>query len=229
MTVHDLQELNRETIRYIVSVIQPGMSLTEVRNLCESYMLSHGADSFWYWDVGAFVFSGRETAISVSGREYRTSNTVLQDNDILTIDLSPQRNGVWGDYARTLILENGAVVTDPAKIQNPEWRDGLQMERKLHEAMMTFVTPKTTFEELYYYINGIIARDGYVNLDFSGNLGHSIVFDKNDRIYIEMGNKAPLSSAEAFTFEPHISLPGSFYGYKMENIYAFDRGCVCAL
>jgi len=29
-------------------------------------MLELGADSFWYWNVGAFVFAGDETTISVS-------------------------------------------------------------------------------------------------------------------------------------------------------------------
>ena len=229
MTVHDMQELNRQTIRYITAAIQPGMHLTEVRALCEAYLLAHGADSFWYWDVGAFVFSGRETAVSVSGREYRTSDTVLQENDILTVDLSPQRDGVWGDYARTLILENGAGVTDPTRIQNAEWRRGLQMEHHLHEAMKAFVTPETTFEELYCHINGIIVRNGYVNLDFSGNLGHSIVRDKNDRIYIEMGNKAKLSSVAAFTFEPHVAHPHSVYGFKMEDVYAFEGNHIRAI
>ena len=226
MTIHAMQELNRQTIRYISSVIQPGMSLPEVRALCEAYLLSHGADSFWYWDIGAFVFSGRETVVSMSGREYCTPDTVLQKNDILTVDLSPQRDGVWGDYARTLILENGKVVTDIENIQNGEWRNGLRMEQYLHAAMKAFVTPETTFEELYGHINRIIVQNGYVNLDFSGNLGHSIVRDKGDRIYIEKGNQAKLSSVDAFTLEPHISLLNSPYGYKMENIYAFEDGCL---
>ena len=105
----------------------------------------------------------------------------------ITIDLSPQNNNIWGDYARTIIIENGNVVTEVEKIQNDEWRNGLIMEKHLHKAMQEYVTVDTTFEELYYHINKIIAEKGYVNLDFMGNLGHSIVMDKNDRIYIEKG------------------------------------------
>lgn len=224
MTIKDMQNLNRDTIKYISSVIKAGMNLCEVRNLCEKYLLSHGADSFWYWDVGAFVFCGKETAISVSGREYRTSDIKIEENDIITIDLSPQNNNIWGDYARTIIIENGNVVTEVEKIQNDEWRNGFIMEEYLHKAMQEYVTADTTFEELYYHINKIITEKGYVNLDFMGNLGHSIVMDKNDRIYIEKGNKAKLSSVKAFTFEPHISVPNSSYGYKMENIYSFNNG-----
>ena len=90
--------------------------------------------------------------------------------------------------------------------------------------MKEFITIDTTFEELYYYINSIIAEKGYINLDFMGNLGHSIEMNKNDRIYTEKGNSIKLSSVRAFTFEPHISLPNSSYGFKMENIYAFENG-----
>ncbi|MBR3970954.1 MAG: aminopeptidase P family protein [Ruminococcus sp.] len=223
MTIKDMQNLNRDTIKYISSVIKAGMNLCEVRNLCEKYLLSNGADSFWYWDVGAFVFCGKETAVSVSGREYRTSDIKIEENDIITIDLSPQNNNIWGDYARTIIIENGNVVTEVEKIQNEEWRNGLIMEEYLHKAMQEYVTVDTTFEELYYHINKIIIEKGYVNLDFMGNLGHSIVMNKNDRIYIEKGNKAKLSSVKAFTFEPHISVPNSHYGYKMENIYSFNN------
>lgn len=224
MTIKDMQNLNRDTIKYISSVIKAGMNLNEIRTLCEKYLLSHGADSFWYWDVGAFVFCGKETAVSVSGREYKTSDIKIEENDIITIDLSPQNNNIWGDYARTIIIENGNVVTEVEKIQNDEWRNGLIMEEYLHKAMQEYVTVDTTFEELYYHINTIITEKGYVNLDFMGNLGHSIVMDKNDRIYIEKGNKVKLSSVKAFTFEPHITIPSSTYGYKMENIYSFNNG-----
>ena len=224
MTIHDMQNLNRATMEYISSILIPGMNLMEVRDLCESFMLSHGADSFWYWNVGAFVFSGDKTAISVSGREYKTDDAVIASNDIITIDLSPQHDNVWGDYARTLIIENGKVVIDISSIQNEQWRQGLQMEEYLHEAIFDFVDSNTTFEDLFYFINGEISKKGYINLDFLGNLGHSIVREKSKRIYIEEGNATKLSDVEAFTLEPHISLLGSVYGFKKENIYRFVNG-----
>lgn len=229
MTIHEMQNLNRATIEYASTVIVPGMTLVELRKLCEAYMLSHGADSFWYWDVGAFVFAGDKTAVSVSGREYKTDDHIIEPNDIITIDLSPQNNCIWGDYARTLIVENGRIVKDVEQIQNDEWRNGLKMEAYLHEAMLSFVNENTTFEELFYYINDQIKARGYVNLDFLGNLGHSIVKDKRHRIYIEKGNTEKLSAVEAFTFEPHISLPGSLYGFKRENIYGFNGGVLTEL
>ena len=87
-----------------------------------------------------------------------------------------------------------------------------------------FRSRATTFEELYLHINSFIREQGFVNLDFMGNLGHSIVKHKDDRIYIEKGNQAALSSVDLFTFEPHISIPDSKYGFKKENIYFFSDG-----
>lgn len=223
MKYKEVQEIAKETISYIKTVIKPKMNLLDVKKLCEEKMLFLGATSFWYWDIGAFVFLGDETNLSLSGKEYVASDRLIGFNDIITIDLSPQNNNIWGDYARTIVIENGEVVDCINEIQNSEWRNGLLMEERLHQELIDFVTPQTTFEELYMYINNLINNEGFINLDFMGNLGHSIVKNKNERVYIENGNHMLLSSVNYFTFEPHISIPNSSYGYKKENIYYFSK------
>lgn len=187
-------------------------------------MLSLGATSFWYWDIGAFIFSGADTVLSISGKRYQTAKNVIAENDIITVDLSPQVGDVWGDFARTIIIEDGEVITDTENIRNAEWKHGLLTEEKLHCELLKFAAPERTFEELYFYMNDLIRKFGYKNLDFMGNLGHSIATRKEDRIYIEKGNRAPLGSVEYFTFEPHIALPEGKFGYKRENIYYFENG-----
>lgn len=223
MTNAEVQQIAMQTMSFIKSQIKVGMSLQELRHIAENKMLSLGATSFWYWDIGAFIFSGDETTLSVSGKHYRTANRLIANNDIITVDLSPQVGNVWGDYARTIIIENGVVVNDVNKISNTEWKNGLLMEEKLHSELLSFATPETTFEELYLHINKFISANGYINLDFMGNLGHSIVTHKDDRIYIEKGNNETLGSVKYFTFEPHIAVKGSKYGFKKENIYSFKN------
>lgn len=223
MEYREVQGIAKKTIDYIKREIKVGMTLVEIREKCEKKMRELGADSFWYWDIGAFVFSNDETTLSVSGKSYVTSNRIIKANDIITIDLSPQHENVWGDYARTVIIENGSVVDRVEDIANAEWKKGLLMEELLHEELNNFATPDTTFEQLYFHMNEFIVSHGYVNLDFMGNLGHSIVKQKNDRVYIEKGNQYKLKDVKMFTFEPHISVEGSVYGYKKENIYYFDN------
>lgn len=219
-----MQNLNRVAVKHVADTIKTGMSLPYIKKLCEDYLLENGADSFWYWDVGAFIFSGDETALSVSGKEYQVADRIIQKNDIITIDLSPQRNSIWGDYARTLVFEDGVLCDEIEKIKKDEWRNGLQMEEYLHQALIDVGAPDMTFEELYYYMNELIVKEGFINLDFLGNLGHSIVKNKKDRIYTEKGNRKRLSDVRMFTFEPHISIPNSQYGYKKEDIYYFENG-----
>lgn len=222
MDYKKVQNIAKDTMEYARKTIRAGMTLYEVRELCEKKLLELGADSFWYWDIGAFVFSGNETKASVSGSCYQTSNRVIGVKDIITIDLSPQNASIWGDYARTIVVEEGVVVDD-IDCSNEEWKNGILLEKELHREMQTFVTPNTTFEELYYYMNKVIEDKGYINLDFMGNLGHSIVKNKNDRIYIEKGNTTRLGDVSYFTFEPHISIVDADYGYKWENIYYFEN------
>jgi len=219
-----MQQLARQAMDYIRRVIRPGMALHEVRSICEQKMLELGADSFWYWDVGAFVFAGEGTAASVSGREYCTPEHTLAPDDLITIDLSPQRQKIWGDYARTFVLQGGQLAPGIAEIQNPEWQRGLLMEEFLHQELIRYAAPECTFEALHAHMNEVIIAHGFANMDFLGNLGHSIVREKADRVYIEKGNTQKLGEVQYFTFEPHIALPGSPYGYKKEDIYYFASG-----
>lgn len=117
-----MQDLNRAAMKYIAGMMKVGMNLRDIKTLCENYLLENGADSFWYWDIGAFVFSGDETVISISGRDYMVADRTIQENDIITIDLSPQKNNIWGDYARTLVFENGVLCNETDRIKNVEWR-----------------------------------------------------------------------------------------------------------
>ena len=229
MKYSTVQSIAKNTMDYIKSIIEVGMSLTEIRKKCEQKMLDMGADSFWYWDIGAFIFSGEDTTVSISGKYYKTPGCIVNSNDIITIDLSPQCDNIWGDYASTIIIEDGVVVNNLNDIKNSEWKQGLMMEEKLHDELLKYATPDTTFEELYFYMNNMINLHGFINLDFIGNLGHSIAEKKSDRIYIEKGNKNKLSHVEYFTFEPHISLKNSNYGYKKENIYYFKNNTLMEL
>ena len=224
----EAQQIAKRTMDYARKIIKPGMPLPKLRESCEAEMRRLGADSFWYWDIGAFVFSGNETAVSISGKDYKTADKIISWNDIITIDLSPQINGFWGDYARTIIIENGTVI-DEHKTNLLEWRAGIDMEDHLHCMLMEYAKPETCFEELYLYFNNVILENGFMNCDFLGNLGHSIEEKMEERIYIENGNTKRLGEVVCFTFEPHICVPGSEYGFKKEDIYFFQSGRLAKL
>ena len=103
-----------------------------------------------------------------------------------------------------------------------EFIEGLQVEKILHDKMIKFVSPKTTFSDLFEFGNNLISDSDYENLDFLSNLGHSIETDLKDRKFIDKGCAEKLGSVQFFTFEPHIRKRGSPWGFKHENIYYFD-------
>lgn len=102
-----MQQLAADTMQFIQNHIQVGQTADQIKTLCETYMLAHGAQSFWYYDVGALVFHHPDTLLSVSGREYVPAHTCIQSNDMITIDLSPQRRRIWGDFAGHLLCKMG--------------------------------------------------------------------------------------------------------------------------
>lgn len=152
----EVQRIAKRAMQRARAEIRPGMRLTGIRQLCEDEMRRLGADSFWYYGVGAFCFAGDETAVSVSGRQYHTSDRVIAADDVVTIDLSPQVGDTWGDFARTIVLEGGRVVENPADIARGEWKSGLLLEERLHAELLRFVTTDTTFHQLYAHMNAVI-------------------------------------------------------------------------
>ena len=179
----------------------------------------HGITETWYHNVPAFVLLGSRSCLSISGRDYSPSNQPVGETNLVTVDLSPSLGGVWGDCARSFFVENGECTESPTKT---DFQQGYLVEEELHRQMQSFVTPDTLFSELYEFGNQKISEYGYENLDFLGNLGHSIELNPSLRRFIDKNCNEPLRSAGLFTFEPHIRKLNGVWGFKHESIYYFD-------
>lgn len=90
--------------------------------------------------------------------------------------------------------------------------------------MRAFVTPATTYNELFEFANAKVKSFEFENLDYLGTLGHSIEAELSKRRYSEAGNDQRLESTALFTFEPHIRHRDGVWGFKHENIYYFSNG-----
>jgi Xaa-Pro aminopeptidase len=191
----------------------------------QALMEQQGIRDTWYHKCPALVLLGSRSTLSVSGRAYVPSEEPVGSFNLVTVDVSPCRDGVWGDCARSYAIENGKFSASPA---SEEFRAGFTMEQAMHDLMKSEVTPETTFAQLHALASTLLLASGYENLDFNLNYGHSIVTRLEDRIYTSEDNHAPLGSVEYFTFEPHIRRVGSGWGFKHEDIYYFDsyrRAC----
>lgn len=192
------------------------------RNIAEraaALLAAAGFADTWYYKCPALVLLGTRSCLSVSGRDYVPSDELVGEHNLVTVDLSPRREAYWGDCARSFCIENGRHSPTPS---DPVFRDGLALERELHTAMQSFATRTTTCDALFQHCNALIRARGFENLDFRGNLGHSIVQRLEDRAYIEAGSARRLGDMGLFTFEPHIRTRGGRWGFKHEDIYYFD-------
>jgi Xaa-Pro aminopeptidase len=209
-----VQNIVLRTLHEIASFIQIGTTEKMIANECTRLLEKAGIKDWWYHGIPAFVLVGKRSILSISGRDYIPSDTQVQMGDLVTIDLSPEIDGYWGDCARSYTVD-GAI--------DAELSEGIEAEKQLHRLMQSIATPKMTMHDLYVFMNEEIKKLGYQNLDFKGNLGHSIEKEINKRRYIEAGNTTALGELLLFTFEPHISKLNSKHGFKRENIYYFEN------
>lgn len=215
-----IQNIALKTLVDIRPFIYAGATEKSIAENCVKLLEAAGIKDCWYHNVPAFVLAGDRSTLSISGRQYEPSEIPIREQDVVTIDLSPEQDGYWGDCARTYIIENGAVTEAP---NDSELIEGINTEKALHAFMQEIVTPSLTMHELYDKANAKIKELGYENLDFQGNLGHSIEKHIDQRKYIESDNQTKLGDVPLFTFEPHIRKKGGKWGFKRENIYYFQN------
>jgi len=214
-----VQAIAKVVLNELASLINGNDSENSIAKRAKDLLMQHGVTETWYYDCPAFVLLGSRSCLSISGRDYEPSNEKVGETNLVSIDLSPSVNGVWGDCARSFYIENGRCNLIPT---TPEFVVGFELERSLHQQLIAFASPEKTFAELHEFANQIIVDAGFENLDFLGNVGHSIETVKEKRQYIEASNHSPLGSAKLFTFEPHIRTIGGDWGFKHENIYYFN-------
>ncbi len=179
-----------------------------------------GFPDTWYYTCPAFVLVGSRSCESISGRDYVPGRKPVGAHNLVTVDLSPVQNGHWGHCARSFYVQDGHVTSNPVA---PEFAIGQHFLEALHADMQQTAHPDMTFHELFTWTNQRIASDGFENLDFLGNVGHSIATRREDRQYLEANNHCPLREVPFFTFEPHVREIGGHWGFKHENIFFFNQ------
>ena len=184
-----------------------------------SALCERGLPETWYYECPAYVLLGSRSCLSISGREYRPAAEPVGLTNLVTVDLSPVRDGRWGDCARSFFIEYGRVTQEPT---TPEYAQGKAFLESLHREMPAFVSPHTTFHELFEWANARIAAGGFVNLDFAHNVGHSLAQQREGRLYTKAGNTARLSDVPFFTFEPHVRAMHGAWGFKHESAFFFN-------
>lgn len=220
ITAHrKVQDAAKAVLRELAGTIGPDDTEQSIAARAVSALSARGVTETWYHDCPALVLLGARSCTSVSGRDYRPGVERVGQTNLVTIDLSPSAEGRWGDCARSFPVEEGRVTFTP---RAPSFVAGISFLQRLHSAVRQLVTPQTTFHDLALWTTQQLDASGFVNLDFRGNVGHSIAARRADRLYLEPGNHRALSDADFFTFEPHVRALDGIWGFKHEDIFFFD-------
>jgi Xaa-Pro aminopeptidase len=172
--------------------------------------------------VPAVVLAGTRLRVSVEGDVFLPSDAPIAPDDMVTIDVAPEIDGIWGDCARSFFLKDGRLAT--AEEAGPEQADGMAAEAALHRHLLEVARPAMTFRDLHAVMDAQVRALGFENLDFLANYGHNIGADLHARAFIDADCTARLDTVPMFTFEPHIARPGSRFAFKYEEIYRFEDG-----
>lgn len=213
-----LQQLAKAVLKQLATEIDPEDTEKSIGARAVALLRDQGIQKTWYYDCPALVLLGSRSCLSISGHDYRPSLECVGQTNLVSIDLSPSHEGHWGDCARSFAVEDGRVTLEP---KDPQFRLGLSFLDRLQSAMCDFVTLETSFHELAQWAEDRLEAEGFSNLDFRGNVGHSIAMRRKDRIYIEAGNHRRLSEIGFFTFEPHVRAADGPWGFKLEDMFYF--------
>lgn len=216
----EVQSAAKSVLARLASKISASDTEASIAEIAYQELCALGFPETWYHKCPAFVLSGSRSCTSISGRDYVPNSETIGQFNLVTVDLSPIRNGRWGDCARSFYIEKGRVVTEPGA---PELASGKHFLESLHTEMQETTYPEMKFHELYDWANARIKSRGFENLDFLGNVGHSIATCREDRQYIEAKNMRQLQEVPFFTFEPHVREVDGKWGFKHENIFYFNQ------
>lgn len=212
-----IQALAKDVLVDLAAQLRPDDSEQSVVHRAKELLARRGISQTWYHSCPALVLLGSRSCLSLSGRHYLPTAEVVGDHNLVTVDLSPLKEGVCGDYARSFFVENGRVTDVP---DDADFAVGQRFLRQVHRDMMRYVRPSTTMHELFIFSKQCIEDARFENLDFHGNVGHSMPV-AGVRHSIEEGNQRALGDVGPFTFEPHVRQKDGRWGFKHENIYFF--------
>ena len=215
----DVQNIAKKVHDHLGDFIHSESTERTIAKKASELLSDFGAKDTWYHGVPAYVLLGSRSCLSISGRDYQPADERVGETNLISVDLSPMVGDIWGDCARSYSVEKGTVTKYP---QKRDFQEGYTVEKELHKHMKAFVTPETRFSELYEFGNHQINELGFENLDFLGNLGHSIEKDSANRRFIDESCHEKLGDVPLFTFEPHIRKLDGIWGFKYENIYYFN-------
>src|SRR5512141_1863861 len=199
-------DLAEDGLRYLLSILKPGMTEKQAAWDLEVYLRSHGADALSFETI---VASGPNAALP----HHHPGERVLQADEPITIDWGAEIDGYRSDLTRTIVLG-----TPDAKFREIY---GIVLKAQLNA--INHIKAGQTGKEADAFARDVIIAAGYGD-NFGHGLGHGVglaVHEQPRASYTVEDERLPANSL--LTVEPGIYLPG-WGGVRLEDMILVKDG-----
>jgi Xaa-Pro aminopeptidase len=200
-------DLAEDGLRYLLAILEPGMTERQAAWELEKYLRAHGADALSFSTI---VASGPNAALP----HHHPSERVIQANEPITIDWGAEIDGYRSDLTRTIVLGE----------PDAKFREIYGIVLKAQLNAIANIKAGQTGKEADAFARDVIVAAGYGD-NFGHGLGHGVglaVHEQPRASYTVEDERLPVNSI--LTVEPGIYLPG-WGGVRIEDmVLVKDKG-----
>jgi methionyl aminopeptidase len=188
-------KLGARTLEYIAKYVRVGISTNEIDQLVEDFAKSNGAESA---PLGYHGFPKSVcTSINHVVCHGVPDETKLKDGDIVNIDVTPKKDGFYGDCSATFMVGN---VSEKARAL-------VQAAEMARDKGIEVITPNGTTGDIGFAIDKFVTRKGYTSVKEIGGHGIGRIFHEDPFIpsYGKKGKGDLLVPWHCITVEPMVN------------------------
>jgi methionine aminopeptidase len=133
----EVQNIAKKVLNNISLFIKPDSTENSIASKAVELLNAESITKTWYHNTPALVLLGSRSCLSVSGKDYRPENNeTVGHSNMVTIDISPMKNCIWGDCARSYFIENGKCSLEPS---THTFTEGKKMFTMLHNKRILLI------------------------------------------------------------------------------------------
>ncbi len=202
-------KLAARLLEHLSQFVRPGVTTLELDQIAEDFTRSHGATS------APLGYNGFPKSICTSINSVVChgvpDHTILKDGDIVNIDVSPMKNGFYGDCSATFLV---GEVSQSARLF-------VQTAEGARDRGIEVIRPGGTTGDIGFVIDKFVTRKGFTTVKEIGGHGIGRSFHENPFVpsHGKRGRGDVLVPWHCITVEPminegsaqvkEISIPGS--------------------
>jgi Xaa-Pro aminopeptidase len=191
--------ITQDSLRYIKSILKPGMRETELAAEIERYIRLKGAMGSSF-DI--IVASGPNSSLPHAKKTDRR----IANNEPVLIDMGVEYKGYKSDLTRTFFLGR----------MNTLFKNIYDTVQAAQLKALNSIKPEVSIEYIDGVARNIIEKNGFKDC-FKHSLGHGIGLETHELPRIAPKNKKKLKEGMVFTIEPGIYLDNKF-GVRIEDM-----------